>query len=271
MPLSIQGRPDEGNALRVIHAALEIGVNLIDTADSYCLDDSDFNHNEKLIAKALCEWSGSKSEVHVATKGGLKRPGGDWITDARPGRLKQACESSLSALGVDSIFLYQFHAPDPQVPFQENIQELEDLRKEGKIQNIGLSNVSLEQLKTALKISPIQSVQNRCNAYDKRDFQNGLYTFCEENHVSYIAYSPVGGHYRHRYLAQEKTLTAIGKAHGASAYQTVLAWLLAKGKAMIAIPGASRVDSIRSSAESAGIKLSADEVKKIDAIHEPKR
>src|SRR5690606_23709592 len=129
MPLSIQGRPDEAQAIAVIHAALDAGITFIDTADAYCLDDGEIGHNERLIAKALAAWPSAR--VVVATKGGLERPGGRWETNGRPEHLRAACERSLAALGVEQIELYQLHAPDSAVPFAESVGALADLRREG--------------------------------------------------------------------------------------------------------------------------------------------
>ena len=150
MPLSIQGRPhDEAQAMDVIHSVLDAGVTLIDTANVYCLDDDDIGHNERLITKAISSWPGNRATIVVATKGGMTRPDGRWERDARPGRLKAACERSLHALGVECIDLYQLHAPDPEVPFQESVRALADLQNEGKIKWIGLSNVTVEQIEIA--------------------------------------------------------------------------------------------------------------------------
>ncbi|HEY8558403.1 MAG TPA: aldo/keto reductase, partial [Actinomycetes bacterium] len=149
MPLSLAGRPDEAQAVRTIHAALDAGVTLIDTADAYCRDESDFGHGERLIAKALAAWSGDRDQALVATKGGHTRPGGSWEVDGRPEYLRQACEASLERLGVEAIGLYQFHRPDPKVPFTESVGALAELRAAGKIRLAGLSNVSIDQISQA--------------------------------------------------------------------------------------------------------------------------
>ena len=149
MHLSIQDRPRRSRAFEVIHAALDAGVTLIDTADVYCLDDSEIGHNERLVAKALESWSGDRDRVIVATKGGVKRPSGRWEMDGRPEHLRAACERSLAALGVERIDLYQLHAPDPKVPLAESVGALADLQREGKIRWVGLSNVSVPQIREA--------------------------------------------------------------------------------------------------------------------------
>lgn len=252
MSLSIQGRPDEAQAIRVIHAALDAGITLIDTADVYCLDDSDTGHNERLIARAL---RGRSERVLVATKGGLRRPGGAWVTDARPDRLRAACEASLTALGVECIDLYQLHAPDPEVPFADSVGALADCQRAGKIRHIGLSNVDTEQIEEARRIVEVVSVQNRCNPFDTTSFENGVVRYCEDNAIAFFAYSPVGGKRGHVRVGQSSTLEAIARRRGATAYQVCLAWLLAMSRAIIPIPGASRVDSVRSSARAADLEL----------------
>src|SRR5689334_2983078 len=143
MYMSITGRPDEGQAIRAIHAALDAGVTLIDTADVYCLDHRDIGHNERLIAKAI---AGRAERVILATKGGLTRPDGAWARDARPERLREACEASLRALRVSAIDLYQLHAPDSNVPFADSVGAIARLREHGKVRLVGLSNVDIAQI-----------------------------------------------------------------------------------------------------------------------------
>src|SRR5215831_6786572 len=183
MPLSIQGRPDERTALAVIAAFIEGGGDFIDTAISYCLDDSDFGHNEQLIAKAL---SGQRrSDAVVATKGGLTRPSGRWEVDASPQWLRDCCERSVQHLG-GPIRLYYLHAVDRAVPLADSVGELVRLQEQGKIVDIGLSNVSACELDEALRITPIAAVQNRCNIFEQRDFDNGLVEHCRALGVTYV-------------------------------------------------------------------------------------
>ncbi len=264
MPMSIQGRPDEAQSLAVIHAALELGVTLIDTADVYCLDDGDLGHNERLIAKALATASQDTSRVLVATKGGLRRPGGAWTTDARPSQLRAACERSLRALGLPRIGLYQLHAVDDAVPLEESVGELARLREEGKITHVGLSNVDASELDRALRIVPIVSVQNRFHVRDRRfAIDSGVLRRCEELGIAFLPYSPVGGGRGKEKLGQDRALVEVGKKHGASAHEVALAWLLARSDALFPIPGASRVESIRSSVRAASLRLDAEDLKAI--------
>ena len=236
MPLSIAGRPSRSEAIKVVHASLRAGVTLIDTADVYCLDQSELGHNEKLIADALAQLNGSAAHVLVATKGGLQRPGGAWVTDAHPRRLRSACEASLKALRLTTLPLYQLHAVDDAVPLEDSVGALAELRRQGKIAHIGLSNVGVGELKRALAVAPIVSVQNRCSVFDRRDFSNGLVGFCEANKIAYLAYSPVGGGRGKGRVADDPTLRAVGGKHGVSPFQVALAWLLSRSPVVIPIP-----------------------------------
>ena len=246
MPLSLEGRPDETQALEVINTFINGGGNFIDSANVYCVDDNDVGHNEKLIAKALTQHV-SKNNILVATKGGLRRPKGEWKVDGSPAWLRASCEKSLRDLNTDSIFLYQLHAPDPDVPFTDSVGELLKLKEEGKIHYIGLSNVTVEQIEYALSITHIMSVQNRCNLFERTSFKNGVVKFCEDNNITFIAHSPVGGHYQHAQRAENVLLKKLSEKYDASPYQIMIAWLLHKGQNIFPIPGASKVSSIEDS------------------------
>jgi aryl-alcohol dehydrogenase-like predicted oxidoreductase len=258
--MSIDGRPDEAQSLRTIAAALEHGTRLIDTADVYCLDHRDIGHNERLIRKALAA-SPVRSEVRVATKGGLLRPNGAWTTNGSPAHLKQACEASLKALGVERIWLYQLHAPDDRVPFAESVGALKQLEDAGKIEHVGLSNVSAAQLDEAMRIVPIASVQNRCNVEDRRSFEGGVVKRCEQLGIAFLPYSPVGGGRGRVRLSQRADLVRIAEKHGVTTYQVMLAWLLAASPSMFPIPGASKPESAISSAKAASLVLDADDLR----------
>lgn len=265
MPLSLQGRPSEAEAIAVIKAALDAGVTFIDTANSYCIDQNDVGHNERLIAKALKQL-GAANRVTVATKGGLVRPRGAWNVDAKPASLVAACEKSLRDLGVEAITLYQLHAPDDRVPYSDSVGALAKLQQAGKIRHIGLSNVDVAQIQLAQTLVKVESVQNRCNITDQEDLRSGLVEFCAKQKITYLPYSPVGGHYGHQSLARTKALQPIAKAHACSPQQVMLAWLLAKGEHVLPIPGASKIASITDSARAAALRLSASEIRALDAL-----
>ena len=252
MPLSIAGRPDREQAIEVVRAAVDAGITFIDTADVYCLDDGEIGHNERLIAEAL---EGVSTEVVVATKGGLHRPGGAWTTDGRPEHLRRACEASLEALGREVIDLYQLHAPDDAVPFSDSVGELARLRDEGKIRHVGLSNVDVPQIEEARGIVDIASVQNRCNLFDTTSFANGVVDYCIEHSIAFLPHSPVGGHRGHARAGSDPELAEIAEQVGASVYEVLIAWLLAVGDEIIPIPGASKISSARSSARAGELEL----------------
>jgi aryl-alcohol dehydrogenase-like predicted oxidoreductase len=264
MPLSIKGRPDERTALAVIAAFLEGGGNLIDTAISYCFDDTDLGHNEQLIAKALAQ--SKRTDVVVATKGGLRRPDGRWDVDGSPQWLRQCCEDSLRNLGGKPIELYYLHAVDPEVPFADSVGALVRLKEEGKILHIGLSNVSDEHLDEALRMTQIAAVQNRCNIFSRRDFANGLIERCRGARIAYVAYSPVGGHNGHQRLLKNATLARIAAKHATSPYVIALRWLLDSGEHVIPIPGASKVASVRSSSSALDVALDETDRVELDAL-----
>ena len=188
------------------------------------------------------------------------------MTDASPQELRKACEKSLKDLDVECIFLYQLHAPDDRIPLEESVEALIELKKEGKIQHIGLSNVNQEDLSRVLPMTRIESVQNRCHVQSKMDIKSGLVQFCLQNKISYIAYSPVGGHYGHSKLSQLPVLGKIALNHKASTHEIALAWLLAKSPNILPIPGASKIKSIQSSVRAAQIILSQQEVGLLDEI-----
>jgi aryl-alcohol dehydrogenase-like predicted oxidoreductase len=263
MPMSIQGRPDEAQSIRTIHAALDAGMTLIDTADVYCLDDADIGHNERLIAKALASWNGDRGKIHVATKGGLVRPGGAWNSDARPAHLRAACEKSLRALGVERIWVYQLHAPDSAVRYEDSIGELARLAAEGKIEHVGLSNVDVPEIDRARAIVPIVSVQNRMNPHDRRSITNGVLAHCTKLGIAFLPYSPVGGGRGKAKIATDAKLAGIGKRLGATPYEVAIAWCIAVSEVCFPIPGASRPESAISSARAADLVLGADDLREL--------
>jgi len=265
MPLSLSTRPAESMALIVFRQAFESGVTLIDTADAYCIDDSDTGHNEGLIARALKKYDKSFDEIVVATKGGCVRPEGAWGVDGRPEHLKAACEHSLQMLGIERIDLYQLHAVDSSVPFEDSIGALVDLQNEGKIRWIGLSNVGVDHIVEAQELCEVVSVQNRCNVFERTSFTNGVVDYCTAQGITFLPHSPVGGHRGHSRTPDDPTLNKIAKSHHASPYQVCLAWLLAKSPRMIPIPGASRPESIRFSAAAADLRLSKEDMDVLDA------
>ncbi len=263
MPLSLIGRPDEKKARSVIEAFIDGGGNFIDTANVYCANSSEIGHNEKLITNTLSNLD-LNDNVIIATKGGIQRNNDDWIANGHPDFLRTSCEQSLKGLKTDSIFLYQLHAPDPEVPLTDSVGELLNLKNEGKIQHIGLSNVNVEQIKLALSITHIMSVQNRCHLFDRKSFTNGTINYCEDNNLTFIAHSPVGGHFEHMQRAKNLLLKKLSEAHRVSPYLIMIAWLLNKSQSILPIPGASRVSSITDNLQATKVELSKDDMKLLE-------
>jgi aryl-alcohol dehydrogenase-like predicted oxidoreductase len=265
MPMSLSSRPAEEQSLRTIQAALDAGVNFIDTADAYSADASDFGHNERLIAKAL---EGRRDGVLVATKGGHTRTAdGGWELDGRPEYLKKACEASLQALGTDRIDLYQYHRPDPNVPYAESIGALKELQDEGKVRWVGISNADKDQIQEALSIADIVSVQNQLSLEFTSPLENGEVELCTKLGIAFLPWSPLGGISKAGEAAgAHDPVREAADAHGVSPQQVALAWLLSLSPVMIPIPGASRPESIADSAQAVGLELTQDELQAIGSV-----
>jgi aryl-alcohol dehydrogenase-like predicted oxidoreductase len=262
MPLSLRGRPEEDQAIRTIHAALDAGVNLIDTADAYAYDEADTGHNERLIARAL---RGRRDGVVVATKGGHVRRGQAWELDGRPEHIRAACEASLRALETDVIDLYQFHRPDPEVPYAESIGAFRDLRDEGKVRWVGVSNASVQQLDEARGIVDIVAVQNQLALDFTSPIANGEVAWADEHGAAFLPWSPLGGIGNADGTADVSPVARAAEARGVSPQQVVLAWLLALSPRVIPIPGSSRPETIADSARAVELALSDAEVEAISA------
>lgn len=265
--LSVSGRPSEVQAIRAIRAAIDLGITFIDTADVYCLDDGEIGHNERLISRALKH---RRQDVIVATKGGLRRPGGAWAHDARPEHLLAACAASLRALGTDQIDLYQLHAPDLAIPFEESVGTLSELRATGAIRMIGLSNVTASEVEEAVRIVPIASVQNRYNFFDRSSEREGVLAACQRHGVAFIAHSPFGGAVGSSRLGSVETLQAKAAASGMTVHRLALAWMLARHPSLIAIPGARRIDNISDCIRASEVRLSRELQGYLDTTLGPK-
>ncbi|MFC0115443.1 aldo/keto reductase [Kibdelosporangium aridum] len=266
MPLSIEGRPDEQRAVDTIHAALDAGINFIDTADAYSLSAADFGHNETLIANAVASYSGDTSDVLIATKGGHTRlPDGGWGLNGTAAYIKQACEASLKRLGVEAIGLYQFHRPDPKTPIAESVSAVRDLLDEGKIRYAGVSNFNPEEIKQANEIlgGRLAAVQNQFSpAFRSSEPELEL---CDELGIAFLPWSPLGGISKAGALgARFGAFAEIGAARGVSPQRVCLAWMLAKSPVVIPIPGSSRPASIQDSAAAVDLVLTAEEIEAID-------
>lgn len=265
MPLSLSGRPGEPGAIEVIHRALDLGVTLIDTADSYCQDESDKHHNEQLIRKGLQHYSGDTSHVVVATKGGLMRPEGAWTRNGNPDHLRATILDSFKALGGNQpIDLWQYHAPDPNYTIKESLTPVQEAVHEGIIRHVGVSNFSVEQIQQARELVEVVSVQNQYNPWHRRPEQDGVLAYCEQEGLSFFPWSPLGGRRRIGNLSTMTAINQMAQEKQISIYCLVLAWLRAKSPCIIPIPGASKTESIEDSVKAAAIHLSPTEVEQID-------
>jgi pyridoxine 4-dehydrogenase len=239
-------RRDRGHANRVLHRAVELGVNFIDTADSYGPET-----NELLISEALYPYPPG---FVIATKGGLVRPNRrSWVQDGRPDHLRRAIEGSLQRLRLERIDLYQFHAPDPNVPFIESVGALADLQRLGKIRHIGISNVTVAQLEAARSITPIVSVQNMYNLRSRTS--EGVLAACERLGIAFLPWYPLGGKRGLRALKIKQVALRRGLTHAALS----LAWLLAKSPVMLPIPGTRSIDHLDDNVRAAALKLAPED------------
>ena len=265
MPMSLSDRPPESEAIKVIHRALDLGVTLIDTADSYCKDESDKHHNERLIAQALQQYKGDISQITVATKGGLMRPNGSWTRNGNPEHLRQTIRISFETLGGEKpIDIWQYHAPDPEYSIEESLAPAKEAIAQGMIRFIGVSNFSLEQIKRARDVVEIVSVQNQYNPWYRQPESDGVLEYCEQEKLTFFPWSPLGGSRRVSKLEEIDAIAQLAKEKGVSVYQIVLAWLRAKSDAIVPIPGASKVSSIEDSLKAVQVQLSEIEVQHID-------
>ena len=245
----IWGEPaSREEAVAVLRRAVELGVNFIDTADSYGPDVS-----EELIAEALHPYP---DDLVIATKGGLVRPGpGHWIPDGRREHLVEVCEGSLRRLKLEQIALYQFHRPDPKVPLDESIGALVELKEQGKIRHIGLSNVTEEQLRRAQRLTPIVSIQNRYNVGDRGS--ESLVDLCEQEQMAFLPWAPIQD------LDGHPVVREVAQRYQATTRQVVLAWLLARSPSILPIPGTGSVSHLDDNVAAARIALTRDEVARL--------
>jgi len=267
MPLSIEGRPDRSRAIATIHASLDAGVTIIDTADAYSLGVEEHGHGEVLVAEALAAYAGPTDDVLVATKGGHRRPGdGSWTVHGDPAYLKQACEASLKRLGVEAIGLYQYHRPDPSVPWAESVGALADLLDEGKILMAGVSNASVARIDEAQHVlgGRLVSVQNEFSPRFRSS--EGELDHCERLGIAFIPWSPLGGIGNADDIQKNHPAFAeVAAEVEATPQQVTLAWMLAKGSRVIPIPGSSRPETAIASPAAADISLTPEQVNRLDA------
>jgi aryl-alcohol dehydrogenase-like predicted oxidoreductase len=266
MPLSTkEHRPSPAEAEAVVHAALDAGVTLIDTADAYAADEAEFGHNEELVARALASY-GAGDDVLVATKGGHTRSGTDWGLDGSPGYLRRAAETSLRRLGVEAIGLYQFHRPDPATPWEESMGGLRALADDGLVRMVGISNADVDQIDAARAIvgDALVSVQNQFSPEYRSSA--GELAHCAAVGLAFLPWSPFGGVSAAKSLGSTAgEFAAVADELGVSVYRVTVAWHLAQADVVVPIPGASRPASIVDSAAAADLTLSPEQLARLNA------
>jgi aryl-alcohol dehydrogenase-like predicted oxidoreductase len=266
MRLSTERDRDEAGAIAVLHAAFEAGITLLDTADAYAWDESERGHSERLIARALATWTGDRSRIRVATKGGFRRPEGRWEPDGRAKHLIDACRQSCIALGVDRIDLYQLHVPDPRTPLATSVRALAALKRDGRVQQIGLCNVTVGQIEQARRIADIDSIQIELNIWNDHHLLSGVAGYCVANGIRLLAHRPLGGPSRKSKTRANPTLAAVARRHDASPFEIALAWLMDLSELVTPLAGATRPGTVRSIARSRLIRLSDEDRDELDRL-----
>ena len=256
----------EERAVAAIHAALDAGVTLLDTADAYGPGESSIGHNERLIARALAAWTGDRSQIQIATKGGLTRPGGRWVPDGRARHLIAAAEASREALGAEPIDLYQLHAVDPRTSLATSVRALAGLRDAGTIRAVGLCNVSLGQLLEACRITAIDAVQVRLNLSDQEALHGGLVEHCRDQGIAVLCHTPLGGRDKVQRHAREPVLRDIAGRRGVTPADVALAWLCDLAPNIVALPGATRAETSRAAAAAQRLVLDDDDRRALDEL-----
>lgn len=268
LKLCTSGRPDPLEAQNLIVYALNNGLRIVDTADSYCLNESEAHYGEHLVRQSLQRWSGSTDDIRVITKTGLVRPGGKWIPCGHPQHLKKSIDESLKALGLEQCFLILLHARDPQVPFEDSVGALHEIASSGKALHVGLCNVSLAEVEQARSITTIASVQNELSVLNTQSAQMGLVRYCEQNNIAFLAHRPLGGHAHTSKLGNIEALNLLGERYGASSHEIALAALRDVSANIIPLVGATRLKSVTSSLKAMNIHLDVSDRTAISAFCE---
>ena len=265
MRLSTDRERDDDRAISVLHAAFDGGITFLDTADAYCLDDTEVGHNERLIARALRTWNGDASRIVVATKGGLTRPHGEWVPDGRARHLRAACEASLRALGTPRLHLYQLHAIDSRTPLATSVRVLAALKADGLVERIGLCNVNVSQIEEARRITEISSVQVELSAWLDTNVLNGVFQYCVDHGLELIAYRPLGGARQARRRLTDPALAEVAARHGATTAEIAIAWLEDLSDTIVTIPGPTRLETVQSVIRAHRIQLSDEDRAGLDS------
>ncbi len=261
MLLSINGRPPQDQAYRVVRSALDFGITLFDTSDAYCLDEHEMGHNERLLTLGL---EGHRERVIVMTTVGLRRPGGAWTVDSDPQNLTQAVHRSLKNQGVECLDMVSLYGLDSRVTYEDSVGALARLKEQGKVRYVGVCNVSMDLLQRAEAVTPIQAVQNRWNPQARQSEKEGIIEYCAGKNIAFVGYAPFGG------TLGAPTLTTLGKLSDQarrrrlSPYQLVLAWMTNKAPNLFVVPGARRSESVEDSAGAGSVEFDADAVRAVE-------
>ncbi len=251
--LSTDERPDWDSAIAIIHRALDGGIRLLDTADSYCLNDKEMHYGERLASAALQSWSGACDEVRILTKVGMVRPKGKWVPDGRPKHLRAAVEGSLQALSVDCLYLAQLHVKDPRVPFEDTLGTLAELQREGKVEHLGLCNVSPSEVRQAARHFSIAVIQNELSVQARVSATEGMLELTKRMQIPFLAYRPMGGYAKVDKLDKNRALAPLAKRHQRKPHELAIAAILSLGEHVIPLFGARRAESVDSSLSSLNI------------------
>ena len=262
--LTTEGRPADGDAVAVIHFALDQGIRILDTADVYSLGEAVLHYGERLVRQALDSWKGPKNEVKVLTKAGLTRPKGRWMPNGRPEHLRKAVDESLAALGVERLFLLQLHAHDSRVPFEETLAALAELQRVGKVEHLGLCNVSPGELRQAMRHFRVATVQNELSALHRKSAADGMLALTRQEGIPFLAHRPLGGYAKVGRLAKNRVLVPLAERHQSTPHEIALAALLAAGPHVVPLVGATRVESIHSSLAALSLSLDVSDQTALD-------
>jgi aryl-alcohol dehydrogenase-like predicted oxidoreductase len=271
--LGMRGKPSEEQAIATIHRALDCGITLINTSDAYCVDESDKHSTEKLVCRALSQYSGDICNVIVATKGGYNRPNEDWIANGNPDYLRQTIDESLAALGGEKpIDLWLLHCVDPNYSLKQSLIPVKEAIANGQVRYAGVSNCSLEQIKRARDIVDIIAVENQLSLWHRKNEVNGVLKYCEQENISFFAWGVLGGgggKRRTKSLAQLPILSEVAQKKNVSVHCILLSWLQSKSPIIVPLVGAIQPREIEDSAKYVDIKLSQEEIKRIDQSMPP--
>lgn len=257
--LSVEGRPSDIDAIAVIHFALNHGIRLLDTADSYAIGESDPHYGEHLARQALESWRGPRDEVRILTKVGLTRLAGRWVPNGRPDHIRSAVDRSLLALGVDRLFLLQLHARDPNTPFEETLAALAELQRNGKVEHLGLCNVSVDEVRQAQRHFTVAAIQNELSVINRKAAADSTLALAAELGIPFLAHRPLGGHAKVAQLRKHPVLMALGERHQSMPAELALAALRDAAPHIVPLVGATRIASVKSSLQSLQIKLDASD------------